>query len=185
MQGTIGEIRVFSGNYVPEYWALCNGTTLPISGNEALFALIGTTYGGNGASNFGLPNLCGRAVIKAGTGTGLSPYNFAQQGGYEGVTLTAANLAPHSHTFTVCTSDSNATTPVNNYLSAMVDIANPSYEIRAYLPNNPADADQALVPLSAATIGAAPGGNSAHENRMPYMVLNYIICTQGLYPDLQ
>jgi len=132
-----------------------------------------------------LQNLCGRATVKIGAGTGLSPYAIGQTGGFEGVTLTAANLAPHTHSFTVCTSDSNANTPVNNYLSAMVDIANPSYEIRAYLPNNPTDTDQALVPLNSATIGMASGGNAAHENRMPYMALTYIICTQGVYPDLQ
>lgn len=185
MQGTIGEIRVFTSNYAPENWAICDGTFLEMDGNEALFSLIGTAYGGNGASNFGLPNLCGRAAVKIGAGTGLSPYAIGQKGGFEEIMLAPANLAPHTHTFTVCTSDSNANNPANNYLSAMVDIANPSNEIRAYLPNNPSDTDQALVPLNSDTIDAPPSDGEAHENRMPFMALTYIICTQGTYPDLQ
>jgi microcystin-dependent protein len=185
MDGTLGEIRTFAGNYVPDNWVLCDGRKLSVNDFAALYSLLGTAFGGNGTVDFAVPNLCGRTVIKTGTGTGLSPYAYAQQGGTEGVTLTGANLPAHTHVVSVSTTDSNTDQPTNNHWGGFLDKNNPTYEVRSYLPNNPVDPDQKLIPLNEGTISASGGGNQAHENRMPFMAMNYIICTIGLYPDLQ
>lgn len=184
MVGFLGEIRPFAGTFAPQSWALCDGSSLSVNDYQALYSLIGNTYGGN-TVNFALPNLCGRTTIKLGAGAALSNYTLAQTGGLEAVLLAPANLAPHTHTVTVSTSNAATDIPTNNYLAAMVDTGNPTFVVKSYLPNNDQDTNQVLVPLHQSTISPAIGGNFGHENRMPYMVMNFIICIQGVYPDFQ
>jgi microcystin-dependent protein len=185
MDGILGEIRPFAGTFAPQFWALCDGSTLSITEYTALFALLSTTYGGDGKTNFGLPNLCGRVIVKDGQGTGLSAYTLASQGGQESVAIATATFPAHSHTFMVTNTPAttNAVTANSNFLAAMVDSGNPGNTVKSYLPGGATG--EVTVELSNGIVSTAPGGNSTHENRMPYMPINYIICTQGIYPQFQ
>src|SRR5512138_1335566 len=118
----IGEIRLFGGNYAALGWAFCDGQLLPISGNEALFNLIGTTYGGDGQSTFGLPDLRGRVPIHMGTGAGLSPRIIGEPGGSETVTLLSNQLPLHGHQLMGTNSTASATSPANAFLASPTDI---------------------------------------------------------------
>lgn len=182
MDAFIGEIRPFAGNYAPQNWALCDGTILPVNGNEALFSLLGATYGGNGQSNFALPDLRGRVIIKDGTGTGLSTYAIGNQGGLEGVTIAENNLAPHTHSFLVSNLPGATNVGTNGVMAAMVDTANPANTVKSYLPDG---GSNKLVPLNETMIGYNQGGNDPHENRMPFITITYMICTVGEYPMFQ
>lgn len=169
----LAEIRPFLGNFAPVGWHLCDGTLLPISGNEALFSLLGTAYGGNGTTTFGLPNLKGRLPIGYGQGAGLQVNRpFASTGGEESVTLSTAQTPLHSHSFMVTTDPATGNSPSGNLL------ANPAPNVfyaTTQKPNTP------LQVLNADTVSNA-GGGQAHENRMPTMAVNYIIATTGLFP---
>lgn len=167
----VGEIRMFSGNYAPQDWALCNGQMLPIQGNETLYSLIGTTYGGDGTTNFALPDLRGRLPIHRGqnphTGT---TYVIGQTGGTETVMLTEAQLPVHTHTACARSGNGTQTEPANNLWAA------PAGNFQ-YLPNTAADKS-----MNAANI-AATGGGQAHYNMMPYLAINFIIClNNGIFP---
>ena len=167
----IGEIRMFAGNYAPENWALCDGRTLPISQNEALYSLLGTTYGGNGSTTFGLPDLRGRLPIGMGQGTGLINRPLGQQTGVETVTLTESNLPAHNHAFTAgdaATSHSPA--------GGMVPAAVSGFKLYASTATSSSSLDSKVVQ-------PAPGGAQAHNNVMPSMPISFIICLQGLYPN--
>ncbi|WP_029010453.1 phage tail protein [Azospirillum halopraeferens] len=175
----VGEIRLFAGNYAPQDWALCNGQLLTIQGNEALFSLIGTIYGGNGTTNFALPDLRGRLPIGVGAANGTvaqggtSAYSIGQTGGAVTVTLATANLPVHTHTLNASTAAATATSPQGTVL------ADPSDDFNCYFPygstvTNRVMADNALLPA---------GGNQAHSNVMPTLPLTYIIAVLGLYPD--
>lgn len=183
MTGTLGEIRAFAGYFAPKRWAFCDGSILPTANYAALFALIGNTYGGT-KSAFALPNLIRGTVINTGAGPGLSSYSSGQQGGSETVKLTPANLVSHSHTAMVSPANAHTEAPLNNYLAAMVDNGNPAYVVKSYLPNDKNDASQVLVPLHPGTIGLITRGDG-HENMMPFLALNYIICIDGDYPQFQ
>lgn len=166
----VGEIRMFAGNYAPEGWMLCEGQVLSISENEVLFTLIGTTYGGDGQSTFGLPDLRGRVPIHAGTGPGLSPRALAQQGGAENVTLTQNQLPLHSHA-----------------AYASNDPASNDYTAATGVPGNTGGANiYGLMgtpgPMTANAIGPA-GIGGAHNNMAPYLCVNFIISLYGLYPS--
>lgn len=188
MEAILGEIKVFAGTFAPAGWLLCDGSTLPISQYEALFSLIGTTYGGDGQTTFDLPDLRGRIIINQGQGPGLMPHVMGQTGGSESVTLTQLNMPAHSHSFMVSTAQADQTATANNFLAAPFDANPPSGNqpkaVVFYLPNNPSDPGQIMQPLLPATIGPA-GGNQPHENRMPFLPINYIICTEGIYPSFQ
>lgn len=172
----LGEIRMFGGTFAPIDWHLCDGTLLPISANSALYSLIGTTWGGDGRSNFGLPDLRGRVPIGQGNGTGLTPRILGQKGGAEMVTLTIAGLPAHNHAIAATTNVADIATP-----SAAVNLAKPPTPVANYLaPDklpNPAqnrDMDETAV--------EAVGGGLPHDNMMPSFAVTFIICLNGLFP---
>jgi microcystin-dependent protein len=166
----VAEIRIFPFNFAPKGWAWCDGQLLPLSQNTALFSLLGTTYGGNGKSNFALPDLQGRAPMFWGQGPGLSLHDIGETGGSETVTLLESEMPSHSHALNSLTATGNRTTPVANSI-ARVTGATP------YLP--PAGA--ALT--SMADVALAPaGGDQPHNNMMPYLTFYFCIALQGVFP---
>ncbi|MFN3075566.1 MAG: phage tail protein [Alphaproteobacteria bacterium] len=180
MDGFLGEIRLFSGRYAPEDWALCNGQTLPINQNEALFSLIGAIYGGDGNTNFAVPNLQARLAIGVGQGVGvngapLTSYNLGDKGGVYVASVSEAQLPAHSHTFSVVNVPSTAVTPSQTVMYAV-----PASPTTAY-------ADPAVAGVTQGT--AAPnmlsqaGASAPHDNVMPVMALTYIISLKGQYPE--
>jgi microcystin-dependent protein len=166
----LGEIRVFPYDFAPYQWQFCNGQLLPISQYAALFSLLGTAFGGNGTSVFGLPNLQGRVPVGIGTGPGLSPYDMGQVAGDVAVTLTNQTLPNHNHVLMADTLDSpDSTVPTNASLttSSITNMySNQTSPIMAMAP-------QALVPV---------GAGVAHNNMMPYLTLNFCISLVGIYP---
>jgi microcystin-dependent protein len=165
----IGEIRIFAGNFAPNGWAFCDGQLLAISQYDALFSLLGTTYGGDGQSTFGLPDLRGRVPIHMGTGPGLSPHQMGSMGGSEQVTLTVNQLPSHSHTFSG--TDSQATTP------------NPGGNVLAKSTGMDLYFDDAPTAALASTSLSSTGGSQPHPNLMPFQCVNFIIALFGIYPS--
>ncbi|MBD2679859.1 MULTISPECIES: phage tail protein [Nostoc] len=172
----IGEIRMFGGNFAPTGWALCNGQLLAISENDQLFALIGTTYGGDGQTNFALPDLRGRAPIHQGTGTGLSPRIIGQSIGAEAVTLTTDQLPQHNHSLTANTDSNPGVITATDKSPADNVPATGTVEMYAR-PSDP------LVSMSPNAIAPFVGGSQPHYNIQPYLAINFIISLQGLYPS--
>jgi microcystin-dependent protein len=180
MTPAIGEIRAFAGNFAPRGFALCNGQLMPISENETLFTLIGTTYGGDGVTTFGLPDLRGRVLISQGQGPGLTNRVLGQPGGTESVTLTQLQLPTHNHAAAVAGTAGNQSSPTNNLLANPVNATTPADNMLLYLPTtNPTKTVLALDP---ATVGLNVG-NLPHENRMPVVTISYIIALQGIFPS--
>lgn len=167
----LGEIRVFAGNYAPSGWALCNGQMMSVSNYQALYSILGTSYGGNGSSTFALPNLCGRVPMGAGQGSGLSNYALGSTGGSSTITYTVANLPAHSHTITINGSAdaANSDTPKG---ALPATTGSNSYATSA-------NGSMASGTLSV-TVGA-DGGNAPQNNMQPYLGLSYIIALQGIY----
>lgn len=159
----IGEIRMFSGNYAPEGWKLCDGQVLSINGNEALFSLIGTTYGGDGKTSFNLPDLRGRVPIHMSDN-----YPIAGNGGSEIVTLTTAQFPAHTHTVNASVDAGDAASPANMVWANMNDYF-------TYLVSG------TKVEMSGVTVSIV-GENQPHGNMMPSLVINFIIATKGIYP---
>nr|WP_184263090.1 tail fiber protein [Novispirillum itersonii]MBB6210250.1 microcystin-dependent protein [Novispirillum itersonii] len=181
----LGEIRLFAGPYAPEGWADCNGQLLSLASNQVLFSLIGVTYGGDGRTNFALPNLGGRVAVGAGAGTGLTVRAVGQTGGKAVVSLEVANMPAHTHSFTV--SNQDGTSP--NALpapgaSGSVVLANMAPvsggTVATYTDATVAAANQPQVMEDAIE---AVGTIQPHENIMPSMGMRYIIALQGLYPQ--
>lgn len=169
----LGEIRIFPFGFAPVGWAFCDGQILPISQNTALFSIIGTFYGGNGTSNFGLPNFQGAVPIDAGVGQGLSVRVIGETGGEEDITLLQNELPAHSHSFKAFVGRG-----ANNVNSPSAgDSLTTSLGGDAYVTSNPV-AGQALDPR---TLTLA-GGNQPHNNLMPYLTLNFCIATSGVFP---
>ncbi len=164
----VSEIRIFSGNFAPSGWALCNGQLLPIAQNTALFSLLGTTYGGNGVSTFGLPDLRGRVPLQPGQGPGLTNRVLGEQLGEEGHTLTTAELPSHGHLMSASQQIGFDYKPAN---SAFGVTKQPAY----YAGPNAAN-----VTLGKAI--AEPGTSDTHPNMQPFLALNFIIATQGIFP---
>ncbi|MCF2948643.1 tail fiber protein [Paraglaciecola aquimarina] len=171
----IGEITMFGGNFAPRGWALCDGQLLAISGNSALFSLLGTTYGGDGRSTFGLPDLRGRVPIHEGQGAGLSPKSLGSKGGSETNTLNANNLPSHTHAAVInCVAGAgNANTAAGNVWSA--DAGNQSATYSNSAPNGTMQNDAIEL--------ADTGGGQSVNNMQPYQVVNYIIALVGTYPS--
>lgn len=171
----LGEIRPFAGNYAPVDWQICNGTLLRISANQPLFSLLGTQFGGDGQSTFGVPDLRGRLIVCQGQGTGLTPRTMGQSGGTEQVTLQLANWPSHTHVVNAVTDPATTTDPTN------MMYATPPWGAGLYLkasaPVTPAN-DAPMSPDIVSTFGDWAG----HENRMRSMAINYIICLVGVYP---
>jgi microcystin-dependent protein len=170
----IGSIMIFAGNYAPRGWAICDGSILSIPTNTALFSILGTTYGGNGTTTFGLPDFRGRAPVSSGQFPGRHVYSLGEQGGVEQVTLTVAQLPAHNHTITVPTGEAVATsdTPNGNILTA-------AQSGNFYANVSTADNEYGGV------VTGATGNNQPFDVRPPSVVLNYIICLQGIYPPRQ
>lgn len=164
----IGEVRIFAGNFAPRGYAQCNGQLLPISQNTALFSILGTTYGGNGTTTFALPNLQGKSPLHSGQGAGLSPYALGQTGGEAAHTLNAAELPSHRHTLRASSAATGGTPGPGVVLAATSGA-----KIYRGATN--------LVPM--ATGLSASAGNQPHENRQPYLTLNFIIAVQGVFPS--
>ena len=186
MQMYLGEIRMFGGNFAPRAWALCNGQLLPISQNQALFSILGTTYGGDGRTTFALPDLRGRCAVHEGTGPGLSPRPLGQRSGQETVTLNQTQIPSHQHFFIptsahVKVTDATGTTDeaVGHVLASAVDASN--NPVFAYTPLT-VPAGQ-LGGLEVTGTLTPTGGGNAHNNMMPYQTINYIIALQGLFPS--
>jgi microcystin-dependent protein len=157
----LSEIRLMSFAFAPKGWAQCNGQLLPINQNQALFSLLGTTYGGDGRVNFALPDL--RALTPMHTGSG---FTLGQRGGETAHTLTAGEMATHTHTASASTAAASTAAPANNVLASGVNMygGNPTV---------------GLIPTTVTTVG----GNQAHENMQPYLTINFCIALQGIFPS--
>jgi microcystin-dependent protein len=165
----VGEIRMFAGNFAPRGWALCDGQLLAISQNDALFSLLGTIYGGDGRTTFGLPDLRGRVPIHQGTGPGLSNRRIGQKSGQENVTVTTSQLPAHGHPLSASTAIASSTDPSGN------------------LPANGGSSniygsDAPFQSLNAQAVTNA-GGNQPHNNVMPFQCVNFIVALVGIYPS--
>lgn len=170
----LGEIRAVGFNFAPAGWAYCQGQILPIQQNSALFSLLGTTYGGNGTTNFALPNLQGTFPLGWGDGPGLTPRRLGDGAGATTHTLTTAEMPAHTHTLQALNAPGNTNSPAG----AMW--ARPRYGRAvesAYAPSTAAP----NAPASVAVLGVA-GANGSHENLPPYLPLNFVICLQGDWP---
>ncbi len=165
----IGEIKIVPYNFAPRGWAFCDGQLLAIGQNQALFSLLGTTYGGDGRTTFALPDLRGRFPLGAGNGPGLTPVNLGEKSGRESYTLTVANLPAHTHPLLGNQTEASAISPSGNTLAAKARV--PLYTSEA--PN---------VPMNAQSVGAT-GGNAPYEVTPPYTSVNYIIALVGIYPS--
>lgn len=173
MEGTIGEIRMFAGNFAPKGWAFCEGQLLSINEYQSLFSIVGNYYGGDGRTNFGLPDFRGRVSMGAGNGPGLTPREFSQKFGNETNVLQVSQLPPHNHDATINTvkEDGDKFKPKDTYLAADTSAS-------IYSQSSP---DAQLAPNSV-TVGNTGGGQGVN-NIQPTLVMNYIICTEGLYPQ--
>jgi microcystin-dependent protein len=171
----IGEIRMFAGNFAPKNWAFCNGQIITIASNTALFSILGTTYGGNGTTTFGLPDLRGRVPLSQGQGPGLTSRSLGEVGGQETVAILTTEMPAHIHTSTLpCDSafaDATKTSPVGN----------------AYCGT---DVNEGGIPIFASTanalMGTSPtdsaGQGNPHSNIQPSLCVSFVICLQGIFP---
>jgi microcystin-dependent protein len=166
----VAEIRIFAGNFAPTGWAFCNGQLLPLSQNTALFSLLGTTYGGDGKSTFALPDLQGRAPMHPGQGPGLSLRDLGEPGGQPSVTLLESELPSHTHAKLALNTPATLSAPSNTAVLAR------SVNGNAYTVTGAPDASLAPTAIQPA------GGSQPHDNMQPYLVLNFIIALQGVFP---
>src|ERR1700691_2098317 len=164
MDPYLGEIRIFAGNYAPSEWLFCAGQILNISDYAALYSLLGTTYGGNGTTTFGLPDLRGRSPANAGQGPGLSNYILGQVAGTESINLTGNQIGAHSHPLLASSKLGALSTPASN--TAIAQPTGDSLSLFGVAPGN--------TTLSSNAIGAS-GSSLPHENRQPFLTINYII----------
>lgn len=166
----VGEIMKFGGNFAPRAWALCEGQLLAISSNDALFSLLGTTFGGDGRTTFGLPDLRGRVPVHPGNGPGLSNISWGEKGGQNTVTLTQNQMPQHNHSLNVNSGGANTANPTNSYIAAN------SEGIKHYSNT-----------LSSSAIASNSvvneGGNQSHSNMQPYLGITYCIALFGVYPS--
>ncbi len=174
----IGSVTLFAGNFAPRGWMSCEGQLVSIAEYTAVFAILGTTYGGDGQTTFGLPDLRGRAVVSAGQGPGLSNYSLGQTGGVENTTLITLQMPAHSHVVTMRVkpgSSSSASSPLPTN--------------RVYAPDG--GGNLAYAPASNASMGSYPatlattvaGLGTAFESRSPYLAIMYIVCMEGIFPS--
>src|SRR2546425_2215197 len=160
----LSEIRIMSFGFPPKGWALCDGQLLPINQNQALFSLLGTTYGGDGRVNFGLPNLQGRTPIHMGSG-----HTLGERGGEQAYTLSISELPTHTHVLSATSNNASQPVPPGALISRMA-------------PANPYIGAQNLGAMNAASVANA-GGSQAHLNMQPFLVLNFSIALQGIFPS--
>ena len=167
-QPFVAEIRMFGGNFAPRNWALCNGQILSIAQNTALFALLGTTYGGNGQTTFALPNLQGRAPMHPGNGPGLTPRTLGEQAGTPTVTLISTEIPAHTHNLTATSAAGSKSDPTNS-LFASGGRGRPAFYAAQATP----------VPMPSTGL---TGGSQPHNNMQPYLAITFIIALQGVFP---
>ena len=165
----VAEIRIFPFNFAPRGWAWCDGQLLPLSQNTALFSLLGTTYGGNGKSNFALPDLQGRAPMHPGQGPGLSLHDLGETGGSETVTLLESEIPSHAHAWNAVNSDGTSQSPVAQLMAGGIG------GIAAYATPG------AIVSMSDNMLAPA-GGDQPHNNLQPYLTFYFCIALQGVFP---
>jgi microcystin-dependent protein len=166
----LGEIRAVSFEFAPYEWAFCNGQLMSISQNTALFSLLGTQYGGDGKTTFALPNLQGVVALGFGQGPGLSPYSIGETGGAEVVTLTVPEMAAHEHQLLAMNAPATATSPSAG-VWAVGELSGHSMDL--YAPSAVTQAAPAITYV---------GGGESHENRQPFLTLNYVIALTGIFP---
>ena len=166
----VAEIRIFAGNFAPRNWAFCNGQLLPIAQNTALFSLVGTIYGGDGRTTFGLPDLQGRAPMHPGDGPGLSQRRLGDKGGAATVALTQAQMPAHGHTVLASAEPATSKEPAGNW--------------PATTREDTYSSGGTPVAMATGSGNTAPaGGGQAHNNLQPYLVLNFILALVGVYPS--
>ncbi|SJZ50070.1 phage tail protein [Sediminibacterium ginsengisoli] len=176
MDNYVGEIRLFAGSYAPVGWAICNGASISVSGNPGLFALIGTTYGGDGVNTFNLPDLRGRVPVSFGViSGGTNNYVLGQTGGAVSVTIDESTMPAHNHAMVASTAPATTTSP-NGAVLAQSNGAGGTYSAVDFY--NPAAANGTL---DTATV-VNTGGAGSHNNLMPYVVMNFIIALSGNFP---
>ncbi|HWZ50833.1 MAG TPA: tail fiber protein [Granulicella sp.] len=211
MDPFVGEIRMVGFNFAPNGWALCNGQTLPISSNQALFALLGTTYGGNGTTNFNLPDLQGRVPLHAGAGAGLPVYVQGEKGGAASIVLSQQQMPSHTHTATFAPSGGGGTptvnvsisgstgagttaTPTGNYLAGVTSNIGGPHSSPLYVPASPTPPGLAPIAGVSATLSGVSGGGGTVTNAMagsslpvqiepPYLAIYFIIALLGVFPS--
>jgi len=169
MDPFVAEIRMFGFNFAPKGWSFCDGQLLPLSQNTALFSLLGTTYGGNGKSNFALPNLQGNVAMHPGQGPGLSLHDLGETGGSQTVSLLESEIPSHSHALMANVLDIADTNVVSPTASLALSSGGTLYQSTPNAQLNP----EALTPV---------GGDMPHNNMQPYLVLNFCIALQGVFP---
>lgn len=165
----VGEIMKFGGSFAPSGWATCEGQLIQISQNDALFSLLGTIYGGDGRTTFGLPDLRGRVPVHPGNGPGLTPISLGQKGGVENVTLTTNQLPQHSHNLNVNSGGGNSEKPGGNF------IASNSEGVKHYSSSTTINANNGSI--------SNFGGGQSHTNMQPYLGIYYCIALYGIYPS--
>jgi microcystin-dependent protein len=196
MEGTIAEIRMFAGNFAPRNWAFCAGALMSIAQNTALFSLLGTTFGGDGRTTFGLPDLRGRVPVGTGTGPGLPNVTLGETGGSNTVTLLTTQMPMHNHVGGTLTGNPSMMVSSGNAsqsaATAGASIATPgtvsSRVFSGTLGFNTSAPDIALNAGSASLAGVSVttgvnGGSQPHDNMQPYLGMNYIICLYGIFPS--
>ena len=169
----LAEIVMFAGNFAPRGWALCDGQLLPIAQNSALFSILGTTYGGDGRTTFGLPDLRSRAAVHAGAGPGLTRRNLGSKGGTETNTLAQANMAANFPNITVHNGTANQTSPSNHLLAKPID--GNGAELASY-SDGASRANQSLE-------GVTQGNGKPVNNMQPFQAVNFIIALSGIFPS--
>jgi microcystin-dependent protein len=170
----VGEIRMFAGNFAPQGWAFCDGQLLAVNQNDALFSLLGTIYGGDGRTTFGLPDLRGRIPVHAGAGPGLSPRNVGAKGGDEKVTLTVNQLSSHNHAARGTDEQADSSEPGGRVLAQSAGIVQMFTATQGTVAKD----------LNAASLPNV-GGSQSHTNLMPFLCVNFIIALFGIYPSRQ
>ena len=172
----LGQLALFPFNFAPVGWALCNGQVLPISQNTALFSLLGTQFGGDGRTNFALPELRGRAPIGQGQGPGLSVYNIGSAQGVEQVTLNRTTTPSHSHGFPAFATTATTNTPSGTLPAEGKESGRGTFAVNTYT------APGTAVSLAAGQVVPVTGGGLPHNNLQPYLTLNWCIALQGVFP---
>lgn len=178
MEGVIGYTTMFAGNFAPKAWTFCNGQVINIASNTALFSILGTTYGGNGTTTFGIPDLRGRTIVGQGTGPGLSTYSLGQSGGVQSSTITINQMPAHVHPVAIVAANpatdtgADLTTASGNVYARDINSINP-YAGGPFAT---------MGPLQGTITMAPNGGNQPFNMLRPFIGMNYILCTQGVYP---
>jgi microcystin-dependent protein len=178
MNQFIGQITLFACNFAPVGWAMCQGQVLPISQYAALFSLLGTYYGGNGTSNFALPNLQSRLPVGQGQGPGLSPYSIGEIDGVEQVSLTTSTIPPHNHAFVAYTGEATSKSPTGALPAQGLHSGGHGAGTTMNLYNTASP----NVPLSTQQVTPVSGGGTPHTNLQPSLALNWCIALTGVFP---